>query len=95
MFLSEGSCHVFDPIIVFCISTIGRDVQAITWPFRADLFSLLLEAGNFSKILSGLGQHEIQSTEVQMNKYKHNFTCVFFYIMHNNNVGYWQYQEKW
>ena len=49
----------------------------------ASLINLLCGAGNFGKIWSTCGQHEIQYREWRMNKYTYNymynFTCLFLY----------------
>jgi hypothetical protein len=65
-------------LICCALSTIGRDGKAITWSCTADLISRLRDEGKQGKILSASGQHEIQYTEIPMNKYMHNFIVFFF-----------------
>jgi hypothetical protein len=57
---------------------------------RAGPCNLLCGAGNFDKMGSAGGQHQVQFTEWGMDKYTYNclckFTCVFFYISRSKNI---------
>jgi hypothetical protein len=46
---------------------------------RTGLLNLLYGLGNFCKIWSACRQEGIKYIQQRMNKYVHNFTCVFFY----------------
>jgi hypothetical protein len=73
-----NSCLLFD---MRSLRILKYLIIKLTCTCRTGLLSFLCGAGNFGKIWSACGKHEIQYTEWRMNKYKHtrvyNFTCAF------------------